>query len=82
MVIRYCPTWAIFFLCFLSRSDAEALMTNSARSLMQTAWSYRMSRVLLSGFDLGVFTALSRGPRTSASLAQGLRLDARGLDRL
>jgi SAM-dependent methyltransferase len=57
-------------------------MTNSARSLMQTAWSYRMSRVLLSGFDLGVFTALSRGPRTSASLAQGLRLDARGLDRL
>jgi SAM-dependent methyltransferase len=54
----------------------------SSAELMAAASAFRRSRILLTGFELNVWTALGEGRRSSADLARELRLDARGLDRL
>ena len=50
--------------------------------LFELSRRFMASRVLLSGFELGVFTALGRGPRTSAQVAAAVKADARATDRL
>lgn len=54
----------------------------SPADILAIAGAFRQSRVLLSGFDLGVFTVLGKGPATSAEVAKAVGADARGTDRL
>ncbi len=54
----------------------------SAADLMAIAAAFRQSRVLLSGYDLGVFTAIGGGSPTAAEVAQKVGADERGIDRL
>jgi SAM-dependent methyltransferase len=55
---------------------------DSRAELLATARLFMESRVLLTGYELGVFTALGRGPRTAAQAARAVKADPRSLDRL
>lgn len=54
----------------------------SAPDIMALAGAFRQSRVLLSGYDLGVFTVLGSGTASAAEVAARVGADVRGLDRL
>ncbi len=56
-------------------------MTTPDELLKRTA-AFRQSRIILTAFELGVFTALASRKRTSVDVAKALRVDERGLDRL
>jgi SAM-dependent methyltransferase len=51
-------------------------------ALLDISRSFMDSRVLLTGYELGVFTALGRGPRNSAQVARAVKADPRATDRL
>jgi 2-polyprenyl-3-methyl-5-hydroxy-6-metoxy-1,4-benzoquinol methylase len=50
--------------------------------LMKIVTAFRQSRIILTGFELGVFTALGAQKKSSAAVAKKLRVNVRGLDRL
>jgi len=50
--------------------------------LMKIVVAFRQSRIILTGFELGVFSVLGAKKLSSAALAVKLQLNARGLDRL
>jgi ubiquinone/menaquinone biosynthesis C-methylase UbiE len=50
--------------------------------LLKLAAAFRQSRIILTAFELGVFTALATWKRTSVDVAKALRVNERGLDRL
>jgi len=54
----------------------------SPDDLMNVVMGFRQSRIVLSGFELGVFSALGDERKTSAELARALGLNPRGTDRL
>ncbi|MCX5796216.1 MAG: methyltransferase [Elusimicrobia bacterium] len=51
-------------------------------ALLDISRGFMASRVLLTGYELGVFTALGRGPRSSAQVARAVKADPRATDRL
>ena len=55
---------------------------DSATDILDLASAFRQSRVLLSAFDLGVFTVLGQGAAASAVVAKAIPADARATDRL
>jgi 2-polyprenyl-3-methyl-5-hydroxy-6-metoxy-1,4-benzoquinol methylase len=65
----------------LSQKNKETSLV-SPDDLMKIVTAFRQSRIILSGFELGVFTALGAQKKSSAAVARKLRLNARGLDRL
>lgn len=50
--------------------------------LRDRAYAFQSSRVLLTGFELGLFTTLGDKPRSSKEVASDLRTDPRATDRL
>ena len=54
----------------------------SPQDIQDAARAFMGSRILLTAFELGVFTALSGRGRTAEEAARLLRTDPRGLDRL
>jgi SAM-dependent methyltransferase len=50
--------------------------------LMKLATAFRQSRIVLTAFELGVFTALGKRRMPSFAVSKALRADARGIDRL
>jgi ubiquinone/menaquinone biosynthesis C-methylase UbiE len=50
--------------------------------IMQIANAFRESRVLLTGYELGIFSALGNSEKTSAKIAEKISTDARATDRL
>ena len=54
----------------------------SPDDLLGTIMTFRQSRIILSGFELELFTALDDGRKTSTEVAQKLGTDPRGTDRL
>lgn len=50
--------------------------------IRQTASAFMRSRILLTAFDLGIFTALAKGPASSAEAAATVKADERAVDRL
>jgi predicted O-methyltransferase YrrM len=50
--------------------------------LMKMVMAFRQSRIVLTSFELGVFTALGEDRKTSSEVARRLRADPRGTDRL
>ncbi len=60
-------------------------MINSIQTpdeLMKIVTAFRWSRAILTGFELGVFSALGEDRKTSNQVAKHLRVDPRGIDRL
>jgi SAM-dependent methyltransferase len=55
---------------------------DTPEALAALGQSFQQSRVLLTAFELGVFSALAEGPKTSAALAAALATDPRATDRL
>jgi len=54
----------------------------SAIELIDLASGYRQSRILLTGLELGVFTILDKGKKTSREAAKILKTDEKATDRL
>ena len=54
----------------------------SAQQLRQAVYGFRCSRIILTAFELGVFTALAGQQRTSPQLAKKIGAAARATDRL
>jgi 2-polyprenyl-3-methyl-5-hydroxy-6-metoxy-1,4-benzoquinol methylase len=63
------------------RVSAEIQIATPA-DLTNLVNAFRPSRIILTGFELGVFTVLSGKRLPSASVARAVRADARGVDRL
>ncbi len=57
-------------------------MDLTPENLRDLAMSFQKSRILLSAFELDVFTALGEGARSSREVAETVGADARGTDRL
>jgi predicted O-methyltransferase YrrM len=55
---------------------------SSSRGLLAAGRLFMESRVLLTGWELGVFTALGPGPRTAEQVARTAKADIRAMDRL
>jgi predicted O-methyltransferase YrrM len=66
----------------MSPSPSEKPETWSPEKIQQLAMSFQSSRILLSAFELDVFTALSGEPKPSERVAQTIGADARATDRL
>jgi SAM-dependent methyltransferase len=54
----------------------------SPRPIMDLATAFQRSRVLLTAWELGVFTVLAEEPRTSDDVAAAIGTNARAMDRL
>lgn len=54
----------------------------TAEHILELAMSFQRSRILLSAFDLGVFTAIGAESLDSREIARRIDADARGTDRL
>jgi predicted O-methyltransferase YrrM len=54
----------------------------SPRDILAAGRLFMESRVLLTGWELGVFTALGPGPRTAEQVARTAKADIRAMDRL
>ncbi len=53
-----------------------------ADCIRQTASAFMRSRILLTAFDLGIFTALAKSPASAAEAAALVKADERAVDRL
>lgn len=56
--------------------------TPSTRPILEMATAFQRSRVLLTAYELGVFTVLNDEWKTSAEVAAAIEADARATDRL
>ncbi len=56
--------------------------TPSSRAILDMATAFQRSRVLLTAYELGLFTAINDEWKTSAEVAHALDSDARATDRL
>jgi len=61
---------------------ADNVQIATPAELMRLATAFRQSRIVLTAFELGVFTALEERRMPSSAVAKALRADARGVDRL
>lgn len=66
----------------MSPSPSETPATLSPEKIYQLASAFQSCRILLSAFELDIFTALSGKPKTSQEVAQTIRGDSRATDRL
>lgn len=63
-------------------SGEERETAAAARQILETATAFQRSRVLLTGYELGLFTVLTDEAKTSAEVAEALETDPRATDRL
>jgi predicted O-methyltransferase YrrM len=61
---------------------AHAIPLDTPEAILDMANAYQRSRVLLTGVELGVFTALGERKLGSAEIATAVEADQRGVDRL
>ncbi|MBI5240117.1 MAG: methyltransferase domain-containing protein [Elusimicrobia bacterium] len=66
----------------MSFSKPLPRISGCRRDILAAARLFMESRVLLTAWELGVFTALGRGARTAAQVARTARADPRAMDRL
>jgi len=57
-------------------------LQHSPESIREYINHFQKSRILLSAFELDIFTILEKSPQTSASVAKKIKSDARATDRL
>jgi len=61
-------------------SSADDLLT--PESIRETIFGFQSSRILLTAYELGIFTVLGDGNKSSQKVAERLQTDARATDRL
>jgi hypothetical protein len=61
-----------------SRATRFAAEEMNPKHILETAFAFRASKVLLTAVELGVFKSLASGPQTAAALARRLGLHGRG----
>jgi hypothetical protein len=61
-----------------SRSTRFGADEMTPKHILETAFAFRASKVLLTAVELGVFKSLASGPQTAAALARRLGLHGRG----
>ena len=61
-----------------SRSTRFGADEMNPKHILETAFAFRASKVLLTAVELGVFKSLASGPQTAAALARTLGLQGRG----
>ena len=61
-----------------SRSTRFGADEMTPKHILETAFAFRASKVLLTAVELGVFKSLANGPQTSGALACRLGLQGRG----
>ena len=66
----------------MSQNDHPAGEISTPEQIHQIARAFQSSRVLLTAFELGVFSVLNDGALTSATIAEKLDTDPRATDRL
>jgi predicted O-methyltransferase YrrM len=64
------------------RNDGSKSAPLSPDYIRDTIYSFRTSRILLTAYELGVFTALGDDRRTSVQVAEEIKADERATDRL
>ncbi len=57
-------------------------ITHTAESIREYTSHFQKSRILLTAFELDIFTVLDKAPKTSAEVAKKIKADARATDRL
>ncbi len=66
----------------MSENKSSESMPLSPDIIRETAYAFQRSRVLLTAYELGVFTALGDDSKSSAEVAKILETDPRATDRL
>jgi len=57
-------------------------MIDGPDQIIEMVSAFQKSRIILTAFELDVFTVIGSGPMTSAEVAEAVRADPRGTDRL
>ena len=65
-----------------ARKGANEKEDLSPSRILETVYRFRDARVLLTAFELDVFTAIGNSPRSAAELSQALKTNERATDRL
>ena len=66
----------------MSPSEGSVVNALSPQGIQEAASAFMKSRVFLTAHELGVFTAVGEGRRSSADVARALHTDGRATDRL
>jgi 2-polyprenyl-3-methyl-5-hydroxy-6-metoxy-1,4-benzoquinol methylase len=68
----------------MNMPEPVAMSADSPPSVMirELAYGFQSSRIFLTAYELGLFTALGKGAKTSAAVAQNLKTNPRATDRL
>jgi len=66
----------------MANQETSVKVLESPDQLLQLLFGFQPTRVLLTGFELGVFTALGDARKPSADVARALGTDPRATDRL
>ncbi len=66
----------------MARSSTQSNNALSPVNVMEMAWGFQNSRILLTAYELELFTALGDKSATSAEVARSLGTDERATDRL
>lgn len=66
----------------MSENKPQTSGEPSPMEIMETASGFMRSRVLLTGYELGIFTLLGDGEKTSSEIAEALGASPRSTDRL
>jgi SAM-dependent methyltransferase len=77
------PVCGLFSCEAIMRTKSQDPKKNlSPATILDIAYAFRSARVLLTAYELGVFTALGDGTKSATEVAQLLRTDPRATDRL
>ena len=68
--------------CAVKASEADLEEIESPQAIMELASGFMRSRAFLTACELDLFTAMTKGERTSADVARDLGADPRATDRL
>jgi len=66
----------------MDKTESASIAGSSAEDIMALARNFQKSRVLLTAFELGLFTCLGGKRKSSAEVAAAVKTDARATDRL
>jgi len=66
----------------MKRSESNKMTVTSPEQIFEMATAFQTSRILLTAYELEVFSALEGRPRHSADIAETLGTDPRATDRL
>ena len=66
----------------MARQTTKSKKEQSPSRILEAVYAFRPARVLLTSFELGIFTAIGDSPKESREIAQTLGTSERATDRL